>query len=324
MNYSELSREQLINKIKELELLTKNLLKEKEEEETLKFAWTGNLGHWYWNVKTNTVTFNPLKVMALGYKKEEVPEKTDYQFFTDRLHPDDYENTMNAMKLHLQGIANVYEVEYKIRAKDGSWKWFYDRGKITDYDKEGKPLFLSGIVFDITQKKEMQQELILKNNLLEELSITDELTKLKNRRAIMNIMECEIDKAAHDKNPLSIALFDIDDFKQINDTNGHLVGDDVIKEVSKIMMENVRKTDTVGRFGGEEFIIVFPNTDAEKATYIANRIRLQIMEYDFPQELKVTISGGVKEFTGECLCDFINQVDKNLYCAKNSGKNKIV
>jgi PAS domain S-box-containing protein len=100
---------------------------------------------------------------VLGYDKSEIPEHVAYQFFTDKLHPDDYQKTMDAMIDHLHGKTAVYEVEYQIRTKDGKYRWYYDRGAITQHDDSGKPVFLAGIVFDITEKKEMQMDLEYKN-----------------------------------------------------------------------------------------------------------------------------------------------------------------
>ena len=167
-DYSNHTREQLIQRIRELENLTEAYRDEKEKEELLNFSWTGNLGHWYWDVPTNTVEFNPLKVMTLGYSRDEIPEKTDYQFFTDKLHPDDYDRVMNNMMEHLDGKRNVYEVEYRIKTKQGDWKYFYDRGKITKRDENGRPLFLAGIVFDITREKEAEAQLEEKSRSLEQ------------------------------------------------------------------------------------------------------------------------------------------------------------
>ena len=85
MDYEELSQEQLLSRIQELEILNRQLLEEKEQETRLEYAWTGNLGHWYWNIKTNAVTFNPLKITTLGYDKSEIPERVTYQYFTEKL-----------------------------------------------------------------------------------------------------------------------------------------------------------------------------------------------------------------------------------------------
>lgn len=98
MDYTNFTREQLLERIEELEILNRELLMEKEQETKLEYAWTGNLGYWYWNVKTNTVTFNSLKVTTLGYDKTEIPEHVTYQFFTDKIHPEDYNKTMDAKK----------------------------------------------------------------------------------------------------------------------------------------------------------------------------------------------------------------------------------
>jgi PAS domain-containing protein len=115
MDYSNYSREQLLELIEELNALNKQLLIEKEQEDRLDFAWTGNLGHWYFNIKTNSVVFNPMKAEAMGYSIEELPEKVPYQFFTDKIHPEDYEATMEAMRQNMYGKSEVYEVEYRIQ-----------------------------------------------------------------------------------------------------------------------------------------------------------------------------------------------------------------
>ena len=122
------------------------------------FPWAGNLGKWRMNVKTGQVIPNPLKVTVLGYTMEEMNPAV-YQFFTDMIHPDDYEDTMEAMRKHLRGEASAYEAQYRIRTKAGKWKWFYDRGIITEYDDEGAPVWLTGIVFDISEQKAKEEEL---------------------------------------------------------------------------------------------------------------------------------------------------------------------
>lgn len=323
MDYSKCTKEELIELIDELNMLNKELLSEKENEDKLDFAWTGNLGHWYFNIKTSSVVFNPLKVMAMGYTMDELPEKINYKFFTDRLHPDDYENTMNAMILNMQGKTNVYECEYRIQAKDKSWKWFYDRGKVTQRDNNGKPLFAAGIVFDITEKKEQEISLKEKNLLLKQETTTDELTGIRNRRGIMDELEFRINEALKNKSELSIALFDIDKFKNINDTKGHVFGDYVIKQIANISSSCLRSVDSIGRYGGEEFLAIFPNTNIEGALLVCERIRKRIEEFDFGDGYKTTISGGIASDYSVGLIDFIDMADQRLYNAKNSGRNRI-
>lgn len=324
MDYGNFTKEQLLQRIEELEVLCGELLKEIEQEAKFEYAWTGNLGNWYWNVKTNAVTFNHMKAAALGYDKSELPEPVPYQFFTDKLHPDDYQNIMDVMLKHLYGKAPVYEVEYRIQAKDGSYKWFYDRGKITQYDNDGKPLFLAGIVFDITKKKEQQMELESKNRFLAEMSSTDGLTKLINHRTLMECLKVEISIANMNGDPLSIVFFDVDDFKEVNDTKGHVAGDQVLIEIASLITKNIRESDMAGRYGGEEFLVILPNTNLETAVNAAERIRQAIAaSSSFVDNLKLTISGGVSEYHGESLTELIQKAVTNLYAAKKNGKNQI-
>lgn len=324
MKYDDYSREKLIERIVELETLNSELLSERELETRLEYAWAGNLGHWYWNVKSNSVTFNPLKVTNLGYDISEIPDIVDYQFFTEKLHPEDYEKTMEAMLNHLNGRAGVYEVEYRIQCKDGSYKWYYDRGKVTQYDEEGRPRFLAGIVFDITENKVLQSELETKNKALAELSAIDELTRIANYRTLIKFLESELLMVNRTKKPLSIAIFDIDDFKEINDTKGHLVGNKVLAEIAEIISKSVRDTDLAGRYGGEEFMVIFTNANIMNASKVAERIRLTIENHVFEKDLKLTISGGLREYLGEDMEKFINSADKNLLEAKRRGKNLII
>ena len=323
MDYKNLSREQLLDRINGLELLTSELLKEKEQETRLEYAWTGNLGHWYWNIKTNEVKFNPLKVTTLGYDKSEIPEHVTYQFFTDKLHPEDYQQAMDSMLNHLYGNTEVYEVEYRIQTKDGKYKWYYDRGKITRRDDKGKPIFLAGIVFDITEKKETQIELEHKNRVLAEISAVDGLTKIGNHRTLIEHLKAGMSEAERIGSPLSVAIFDIDDFKKVNDTKGHVYGDQVLVDVASIITKCIRGGDFAGRYGGEEYMVIFQNTALAEAKNISERIRNAVEKHKFVDGLSITISGGVSQYKNEDITELIHAADKNLYEAKRNGKNRI-
>ncbi len=324
MDYADYTKQQLLERIRSLEMLNQELLKEQKQQTRLDYAWTGNLGHWYWDITSNEVTFNPLKITTLGYEKHEIPKHVTYHFFTEKLHPEDYQQTMDSMLDHLFGKAEVYEVEYRIQAKDGNYKWFYDRGKITQYDENGKPLFLAGIVFDVTEEKELLLELEQRNQVLWERSSLDALTNISNRRALIEHLQAELVNSSCTKAPLSIAIFDIDDFKTINDCKGHVCGDHVLAEVASVIIDNIRSTDLVGRYGGEEFLVVFLDTTLIGAAKIAERIREAVEEHHFPEGLRVTISGGVKQYEGESLSELIRAADRHLYKSKRSGKNQVI
>ena len=112
------------------------------------------------------MTFNLLKTSALGYEENDLPDTVGYEFFTDKLHPEDYLMVMQSMENVLKGLSLVYEVEYRIKSKNGVWKWYYDRGAVTKLAMDGKPLIISGIVFDISHQKEIEEKLLLQNKAL--------------------------------------------------------------------------------------------------------------------------------------------------------------
>lgn len=321
--YHNISEENLIQKIEELECLLDALKQEKDQEELLKFPWVGNLGHWYWNVKTNNVVCNDKKVLALNYTKEEIPENMGFEFFTSKLHPEDYEIVMDNMRQHLYGNTDVYEVEYRIQAKDGSWKWYYDRGKVTKRDEKNKPILVAGIVFDITEKKEMELFIQKQNKKLLEIVNLDYLTNVLNRRALYEELKSEINISNKDNRKLTIIMMDIDYFKAVNDTHGHLVGDLVLKQVAEVIKSNLLERHILGRYGGEEFLVILPNSNKEQGHIIAERIRQGIENSQFVHNIRLTISGGLKEYSKEPINILLDEADKCLYKAKNSGRNQI-
>ncbi|MHC1771290.1 MAG: GGDEF domain-containing protein [Flexilinea sp.] len=322
--YDTLSKEKLIEKIIELQILLEAIKAEKNSQELLDFPWVGNLGNWYWYLKSNRVICNDQKILALGYCKEEIPENIGFEFFTEKLHPDDYEPVMENMRNHLYGKSPAYETTYRIKTKDNNWIWFYDRGKITRRNEFGKPELVTGIVFDITEQKRMEELLEQQNRQLLELSNTDYLTNIYNRRALFEKLDYEIRRAERSKNPLSILILDIDHFKQINDTYGHLVGDKILTRMAKHIKKMVRDTDIVGRYGGEEFLVIFPECSKDEGFKIAEKIRLSIRDSEFESNIKITISGGIAEYKGQTIDSLIESADNYLYKAKEKGRNQIL
>jgi diguanylate cyclase (GGDEF)-like protein/PAS domain S-box-containing protein len=321
-SYENLSKEQLIQKVNELSVLLQNIQSEKNQQELLNFPWVGNLGNWQWYYKTNRVTFNDQKVIALGYSRSDIPDDIGFEFFTEKIHKDDYTPVMENMRAHLYGKSSAYECNYRIQKKDGTWIWFYDRGVITSRDKDGKPELITGIVFDITEQKRKEELLSLQTQRLEEVSRTDFLTDLHNRRSLFERIDYETKRSARTKDPLSIIMLDIDHFKQVNDQFGHLMGDKVLVEVAKIIVSSVRVTDIVGRYGGEEFLIILPACTADNAFIVAEQIRESVALNVFDDELRITISGGVHQFRGESIDQCIDAADQLLYQAKRNGRNR--
>ena len=163
------------------------------------------------------------------------------------------------------------------------------------------------------------------NALLEELSITDSLTGLYNHSHSIERLHQETANAKRYETPLTMMMLDIDLFKAVNDTYGHVAGDEVLKGVADIIGSNVREGDIAGRYGGEEFILVLPNTPLDGGLAIAERIRRRVEENKWPiEELKITLSGGIKSLENENPTELIIRADSNLYAAKEQGRNCIV
>ncbi len=161
------------------------------------------------------------------------------------------------------------------------------------------------------------------------LSITDELTKLYTRRHLKSVLAQEFERAKRYGTIVTVAMIDIDDFKMINDKYGHIAGDYVLKEVSKIFLNTLRKTDFVYRYGGEEICILMPETVIDKAFIPLERLRKTIENRDFifeGKKMKVTVSIGASTFGKEMrdAGELIERADAALYRAKKSGKNKVV
>jgi diguanylate cyclase (GGDEF)-like protein len=161
---------------------------------------------------------------------------------------------------------------------------------------------------------------------LEKLARTDALTGLNNRYALIENANREIEVSKRYNLNLSIIMFDIDFFKNINDVYGHDIGDSILIELSKLIKKNIRKTDFLSRYGGEEFIIILPNTDIIEATKLANKLKEIVENYKFPIIKKLTISIGVAQLDkskNENIDDLFKKVDKLLYKAKENGRNKV-
>jgi diguanylate cyclase (GGDEF)-like protein len=160
---------------------------------------------------------------------------------------------------------------------------------------------------------------------IEKIAITDELTDLFNRRHILSRFAEEFEKVKRLKNNVSCIMADIDNFKAINDSYGHLVGDQVLKVISHRIRNTVRAYDILGRYGGEEFLIIMPDTKLEEARGLAERIRTRVKEAPV-NNATITLSLGVVciQEDDRSLDEIIRRADQNLYKAKKSGKDRVV
>jgi len=168
-------------------------------------------------------------------------------------------------------------------------------------------------------------ELKIKIEQVEYLSLTDPLTEIANRRKVELTLKSEIDRTRRTEKPLSVIMIDIDHFKKTNDTYGHESGDIVLKKFAETIKNSIRITDLVGRIGGEEFLVICPETDSSEAATLANKLRLAVESINFEHLPGITASFGCAEFfPGEDSYDnIISRSDKALYKAKENGRNRV-
>jgi diguanylate cyclase (GGDEF)-like protein len=181
-----------------------------------------------------------------------------------------------------------------------------------------------------TEVQERTTELTRANKRLEELSATDGLTGLYNYRYLMKSLESEYKRAARYNRTMSILMIDIDYFKELNDTFGHLAGDFVIKKIALLFKDNVRSTDIVARYGGDEIAIVLPETNKKEALEVAKKLKQEIQGDAFSwrgRSIEVRISIGIASAPSKGIEnpeDLLNAADRALYLAKNAGKNAVI
>ncbi len=181
----------------------------------------------------------------------------------------------------------------------------------------------------IRSLKLSNKELARLNGVLHGLAVRDGLTELFNHRYINEVLEKEIKKAAVEGTNLSLIFIDVDKFKVFNDENGHQNGDVLLRELSALMRENVRNKDVIARWGGEEFVVVAPNTDERVATHLADTLRVMIADHLFMKDVKranmrVTISAGVASLRMHKIKSaLLEAADAALYEAKRKGRNQV-
>ncbi len=195
--------------------------------------------------------------------------------------------------------------------------YFLSRAKVLEVDENNEVSIIYGFTQDVTEQE-------LQKQALQELSTKDHLTKLYNRLKIDENIAYELEKAKRYKIGFSLILFDIDFFKSVNDNYGHLEGDRLLVELSELLRKNIRNVDIVGRWGGEEFIIICPATDKDSAVLLAEKLRKLIENSTLGITKNTTVSLGVTEYKQDDTTDtLVDRVDDALYKAKEAGRNRV-
>lgn len=261
-------------------------------------------------------TANPALLTMLGFESLEAFNSAELEeVWVDLSRRDELISRMRR-----QGA--VTDFEARLRRTDGSeiWGLFHSFGV---FGEDGRLIYFDTTVQDVTEKKEALETLA-------RMARTDGLTGLLNRQHLLARLEEEVTRANRYRRPLGVLLLDLDHFKAVNDTHGHLAGDRVLAAAAHAIDRSLRSADAAGRYGGEEFCVLLPETGQEDAEALAERLRLKLAEIRHAmgskRALRVTCSIGVTAARGGDLraYDLLSAADEALYEAKRLGRNRLV
>lgn len=318
----------LLQKLKQRE----NALQESEFRWKFAIEGAGD-GLWDWDIVANSVFYSKKWKEQLGYAENEIGDSLEE--WEKRIHPDDKANTFAAVESHFSGKTSSYQVEHRLLCKDGSYKWILTRGLVVSVDEHQKPLRAIGTHTDITERRQMTEQ-------IRHQAMFDNLTQLPNRRLFEDHLTQAMAASKRYNNYGALMFIDLDNFKPLNDTHGHEMGDLLLQEVASRLKNSVRETDTVARMGGDEFVVALSQLYVDKATskqqalQLAEKIRNALEKpyllnkvKDDGQISKVkhhcSASIGLTLFKGEesTMSDILRHADTAMYQAKSGGRNQV-
>ncbi|WP_229259954.1 bifunctional diguanylate cyclase/phosphodiesterase [Duganella aquatilis] len=290
--------------------------------EKVELALNGaNLGLWEWNMGADHTTVDGRAAAMLGYTLEEL--NAGALNWRDMVKQDDMPGIEAALAAHLADSSRSFEAEYRLRHRSGHWIWVQSRGRVVERDADGKPLRMLGTRMDISARKLAEAEIA-------HLAFYDGLTNLPNRRLLLDRLHHAIAKTARNNIHGAVLFVDLDNFKSLNDTMGHDMGDRLLEMVAFRLTEVTRETDTVARLGGDEFVILLEDLGADQQQAMGNAAAVAGKVLDSlsrsytldAHELRSTPSIGVVLFGAEhhTINDLLRQADMAMYEAKAAGR----
>ena len=282
-----------------------------------------------WQLNWETKQFDyigPQIEKLLGWSQESWATAQDW---IDRIHPDERAETAN-LCISQSECGIDHEADYRALTADGGYVWVRDVVHVLR--ENGKTKSLVGFIFDISERKKMEDVLRNLNQQLESLSFHDALTGIANRRQYDRAMDAEWHRAQRNQAPISLIIMDVDHFKQFNDTYGHVAGDRCLRQVAEVLNSvSKRSSDLLARYGGEEFVLMLPNTDRESALALANKCcqlvsALRVPHITSASSDVVTLSAGLATMVPNDHTDpdtLFSAADKMLYLAKQNGRNRV-
>lgn len=328
-------------------VLSFDITERKQADEALRSATerlelaqsSAGVGVWDWNITDGTIEWTSQMFYLFGLNKDKEPASFDT--WRRVLHPEDVLTSEARIAQALEDHVELRN-EYRIILPDGQVCWIQASGRGI-YNADGQPVRMIGICVDITERKLAEGELHRAKEALEEANLalqtaltrekqlahTDALTGINNRRYLFELAEYEFNIATRYRQPLSVIFFDIDHFKDVNDSFGHTAGDQMLQRVTQVACAELRAADVIGRYGGEEFVIILPMTNAQQAYPLAERIRVGVAAICMPTEkgdVSVTLSIGIVEMLHDLKTEsaenMFRRADKAMYAAKQAGRNR--
>jgi diguanylate cyclase (GGDEF)-like protein/PAS domain S-box-containing protein len=288
----------------------------RESQERYALAVRGaNDGLWDWNLRTATVYFSPRWKSMLGYGDRDIGNSPDE--WLKRVHPEELDWLKAQIEAHIAGRSPNFEVEHRMLHRDGTYRWMLSRGLAV---RDGEIAYrMAGSQTDITERKRAEEQLLHD-------ALHDSLTGLFNRALFMDRLSHAIDQAQRQSHYLFAVLFlDLDHFKMINDSLGHMIGDELLIAIARRLESCLRPGDTLARLGGDEFTILLENIhDLSEATRIADTIHQQL-EHPFrlqDQDIFTTASIGIalSDTAYHSADDLLRSADTAMYRAKSLGR----
>jgi diguanylate cyclase (GGDEF)-like protein/PAS domain S-box-containing protein len=298
---------------------TERALKESEERYALA-SEAANDGLWDWDILHNEITFSSRWALMLGYEPDSISKNPEEWF--SRIHNSDVTQVKALINNHLNGASEQLECEYRIRHKDGLYRWMLARGKCLR-GADGKVYRMAGSQADIHSKKQAEEQLLHD-------AFYDTLTALPNRALFADRLTHAIKKSKRSLNPFaySVIFLDLDRFKVVNDSLGHLTGDKLLIETARRLERCIRPGDTVARLGGDEFVVLLEDiVDLRNAEVVAKRIQKLISEPFIIDGREIFTSASIGIAMGSTEYENSDQIlrdaDITMYRAKTLGKARI-
>ena len=306
-----------------LEQQKNDLILEKQKAsvntERLSLAMKGaNDGLWDWDIANEKMYYSPRWKSMLGYKEDELTNS--FATWERLVHPDDLAPAVAKIHSFMESKTKHYEAEFRMRHKNGSYVNILSRAFVVE-SEEGEITRLVGTHVDITARKKSEEKLSYQSS-------HDSLTGLANRREFKRRVELLLSVAAEKRVDHALCYMDLDQFKVVNDTCGHLAGDELLRQLGSLLQKVVRKTDVVARLGGDEFAVLMENCSFDNAHRVTSLIQKEIEDYRFVWEgrsFRIGVSMGLIQITDKYVdfTEVLKLADVACYIAKEKGRNRI-